>query len=1408
MDSDNRSLQHIKQVTRDDIRLLPAENVLKQRRNSRFGRENTNRIYSDRRHVDESKHQFSKRSYRYDDRKSPIFSNRDESNVRESRNYPKLKDKYSMFYSDRNTDKYLPMVRRDSNYSHEEDMNFTTEEESNLLGSHGDITRNANSTNVEESLLYMSFSGPVSVATFQPTSRRLNINTGKRARSDRLKREEDVDHKVDKQPVDNTENDGNNYIEIGMTHSKEDISSNVDVVDVQEKILLSNKLETERFLAGLDNHSDTMHRKMLSNIDKRMQRHRTAVQNSDVSVNKLPRTKTDLSLDFEAGQKLTSQIEYPEAQKSRCIYSDNEKKINELQICTKRLITRNDNAMLNSNKNDYLKINTARRLVKITKNKSDVSPVTDCDDASVESITRTCFSNYTSGETRSSLSINLFPRKSEYEAHSKLNVHNVKLKKLDKSHDKCLKNTSLKSCIDDIVHYSGSPSMDHPVCTENFTVKNDEYDSHKLCICSAHSLNNDFINNERDFNSLNALHHSQEENIRLEHNLKSDQTKSDLYNLFCNNLSNTHSRLMANDKVIALSGNKCLNSTEDALDSQTNDPRLEYKSESMLQRNCVNETHDFTKTPIADTNENVQNSENDHITHSAAIQNNTEYIAGMTKSLTLNNTKPLSAVVDIPKHQSFTAALRQFLSIDNDSTSNLQVVRSKFQKPVYDTNEMFLIPNNDAACEQTPIFDYSQTTIVKRKQTNSHNQQNKRLRRLSTSDANYTLSFNHNYINSKIKRHGLVDAKKEKHAIKSLSNRKRYLPVPTSDRVKLLLELIADLPCVTKIASPYILKASRDRQSLEFRAVESTWNKGDAVLIADKSRFQQEISSKPCKPATLAEQSQFHEFQIHEDDEVKIKYLGSLQGEDLSALHEAAKRIAGESSREFIFVSKQFWPLIQKVYKCVADGTPIYSTNSLPPVRSKVSLKIFLSPTEGCEPTSEAVITVIGPSLVRFLIGDCPSFFTTSLSKLETNNISFRRLTSFRKFNTPKQRLLAHIRATRLAKKRALYRKLNSECNSAVGNFNCLKPCPLTCIIVRAPYLHVADISGRLNTFYLSNHKRYTPCCGMVCEDGVHSMVACPYLSCGICLFIAGFDGLVRIYGRKTGIRFAQINVGTAIHSLYVKFKYLCVGDSSGHLLIFNRKRIGFHKAIPSGTSIISSISGIRMCSELMIVVGSYDGNIYWHYVDRDPVVSGAFQRGHNKPARSLKIDTKINRMYSCSADRIVVIHDLVTGNVIRKLNDFTDIVTSVVLQHRENNIIASSFDGLINIYDYKTTSLILRYDRPDKRIMCIFYNYSNLYVASDDGVVECIKYNPNEYVICEYANCGMRLASIGDLRSHLLRSHFLTKTSVYRCRWPKCTQWLRSSILHEHADFHAKQCELINEESMQSDKGANMERK
>ena len=70
-------------------------------------------------------------------------------------------------------------------------------------------------------------------------------------------------------------------------------------------------------------------------------------------------------------------------------------------------------------------------------------------------------------------------------------------------------------------------------------------------------------------------------------------------------------------------------------------------------------------------------------------------------------------------------------------------------------------------------------------------------------------------------------------------------------------------------------------------------------------------------------------------------------------------------------------------------------------------------------------------------------------------------------------------------------------------------------------------------------------------------------------------------------------------------------------------------------------------------------------------------------------MDSIHHYLYSCSADKKIIVHNFLNGMIIYEYKEFEKAVTNIAMNQQQHLLIASSLDGLIKIFHIQTHELI-----------------------------------------------------------------------------------------------------------------------
>lgn len=70
-------------------------------------------------------------------------------------------------------------------------------------------------------------------------------------------------------------------------------------------------------------------------------------------------------------------------------------------------------------------------------------------------------------------------------------------------------------------------------------------------------------------------------------------------------------------------------------------------------------------------------------------------------------------------------------------------------------------------------------------------------------------------------------------------------------------------------------------------------------------------------------------------------------------------------------------------------------------------------------------------------------------------------------------------------------------------------------------------------------------------------------------------------------------------------------------------------------------------------------------------------------------MDSIHHYLYSCSADKKIIVHNFLNGTIVYEYKEFEKAVTNIAMNQQQHLLIASSLDGLIKIFHIQTHELI-----------------------------------------------------------------------------------------------------------------------
>jgi WD40 repeat protein len=108
---------------------------------------------------------------------------------------------------------------------------------------------------------------------------------------------------------------------------------------------------------------------------------------------------------------------------------------------------------------------------------------------------------------------------------------------------------------------------------------------------------------------------------------------------------------------------------------------------------------------------------------------------------------------------------------------------------------------------------------------------------------------------------------------------------------------------------------------------------------------------------------------------------------------------------------------------------------------------------------------------------------------------------------------------------------------------------------------------------------------------------------------------------------------------------------------------------------------------------------------------------GHTKSPRQLIVDSTHHFLYSCSADKKIIVHNFLNGTVIYEYKEFEKAVTNIAMNQQQHLLIASSLDGLIKIFNIQTYELIQQLTTSTSQSIISMIYKNNLVILNKTNV-------------------------------------------------------------------------------------------
>ncbi|CAF0884247.1 unnamed protein product [Rotaria sordida] len=457
---------------------------------------------------------------------------------------------------------------------------------------------------------------------------------------------------------------------------------------------------------------------------------------------------------------------------------------------------------------------------------------------------------------------------------------------------------------------------------------------------------------------------------------------------------------------------------------------------------------------------------------------------------------------------------------------------------------------------------------------------------------------------------------------------------------------------------------------------------------------------------------------------------------------------------------------------------------------------------------SYELITISGPQLIDFLLGTCGGLFRTtarsSVGHEILGNVLKRRrpgnndlLLSTKITSIQYHPPINYYKVWRMMHRRRLgktYQRTKYQ-QPRAGIIMTKHQSPIVCLRMYRGLLYSCSLNGQVRFYQiqtLNEHPRhqtiFTPNGGSQTLQVAH----CKRFS-GTILCVAGFDQTVRLYrDHPLHEPKGEITLAAPVHCTAVKFHILMVGLGSGEVAFISLKKMCVIHTIKCSPYVVSAVAATRdPDGRHLLIASSFDGSIV--------VISLLNEQrrltltGHTKSPRQLIVDSTHHFLYSCSADKKIIVHNFLNGTIIYEYKEFGKAVTNIAMNQQQHLLIASSLDGLIKIFNIQTHELIqqLTTSTSQSIISMIFKNNLVLinirlvYCGMESGIIEVLQCDINQVYRCEYASCRQPFSRREDVFIHARLFHVQHSSTIQRCLWKQCMKWVPLKKFSDHLRAH-----------------------
>ncbi|KAL7676396.1 hypothetical protein ACOME3_002650 [Neoechinorhynchus agilis] len=178
--------------------------------------------------------------------------------------------------------------------------------------------------------------------------------------------------------------------------------------------------------------------------------------------------------------------------------------------------------------------------------------------------------------------------------------------------------------------------------------------------------------------------------------------------------------------------------------------------------------------------------------------------------------------------------------------------------------------------------------------------------------------------------------------------------------------------------------------------------------------------------------------------------------------------------------------------------------------------------------------------------------------------------------------------------------------------------------------------------------------------------------------------------------------------------------------------------------------------------------------------------KGHKKAPRSLTNEQVRPYLYSCSADGILLIHNVETTEIVHRMM-FDSQLTSLSLNSTYKLFATSTMDGVIRIFNIDNFMLDSEIYSDNCEILCVRIKDGLVYYGTSRGDVRAVNFLSRN-IVCKFAPCKCKFVSANNLEHHLTHVHFPSTRQVVRCLWENCLQWIKAKDFNDHVHHHANE--------------------